>query len=338
MGKSCKKCNAKVGLLANYGDDNYPLCYDCSKTDEKCDKCKIRLIDDDRSESRTINDTPFCKRCFDILMEKTDKEEKKHDLSGNQSSFDSLDLQLDELERASNYRILQKNLRPAAIGSMIFGIIAITTGFAAMDENPVNAILGMIGIILLAEGIWLMVTIKPSGLLLDGIALLLIGFWNIIISMAKLISEGGGTSVFLGLGAMQLYLGGNSFGRYARFSKMTGTKPTEKTIAVIDDLIVELSQTGGSGLNDVIEFRVKNSLWKGRLKEDVCIFIDMSQEEVIFPKKSQVNIKPQGEGHPEKEVQATFNIKGRNLVGTISSESYRKYETWKRKEAVTEQC
>ena len=91
--------------------------------------------------------------------------------------------EIEELQKISNYRSVNKGLRWPAIGSIIFGLIAIVSGVVSIEENPINLVLALIGIFLLIEGIWLIVAPNPKGMIADGIALLILGIWNITTTM-----------------------------------------------------------------------------------------------------------------------------------------------------------
>ena len=61
----------------------------------------------------------------------------------------------DDLQKAANYRSLRKILRPAGIGSIVFGLIAILAGAPGMNKNIIDAALALIGLFLfLAAGFW----------------------------------------------------------------------------------------------------------------------------------------------------------------------------------------
>ncbi|HSC77053.1 MAG TPA: hypothetical protein VLB32_00700, partial [Candidatus Acidoferrales bacterium] len=80
-----------------------------------------------------------------------------------------------ELQRAADFRTVRKTLRPAAFGSIVFGVIAIGMGIASLEDSPVNAVLVLLGLGLLGEGIWILVQPTPVGMIVDGIALCLLG-------------------------------------------------------------------------------------------------------------------------------------------------------------------
>ena len=162
----------------------------------------------------------------------------------------------DELQRASNFRIIKKSLRTGGIGSILFGVIAMAVGFGSMNDNPVNAILGFIGVLLFIEGIWLVSDPKPVGMIVDGIALMILGIWNIIITLANTAS-GGGSGIFAVLGVWQIIWGIQSFGRYSHFSKLPMHKPTDSLNKQMNTLINEISKSKTKDRTDLIEFRAK---------------------------------------------------------------------------------
>jgi uncharacterized membrane protein len=59
---------------------------------------------------------------------------------------------IEELQKISDYRTIRKTLRPAGIGSIVFGVLAVVMGIASIEDNSLNAILALIGLFLLVEG------------------------------------------------------------------------------------------------------------------------------------------------------------------------------------------
>ena len=91
--------------------------------------------------------------------------------------------EIEELQKVSNYRSVHKGLRWPAIGSILFGLIAVVSGSVFMEENLINLVLVLIGAFLLIEGIWLIVASNAKGMIADVVALLIIGIWNISMTM-----------------------------------------------------------------------------------------------------------------------------------------------------------
>jgi hypothetical protein len=142
------------------------------------------------------------------------------DSAAAQPLTEATNAQLEEQQKVANYKLLCKTLRPAGIGSIVFGIVGIGMGFATMEDNPLNAGLAIIGFFLLVEGVWIAAAPSPPGLIVDGIALIILGLWNIGITLGG----NGGAGMFLFLGIWQIVLGGKSFARYGRFSKLPMSK------------------------------------------------------------------------------------------------------------------
>ncbi len=242
------------------------------------------------------------------------------------------DTRLDDLQRVSNYRLIRKILRPSGIGSIVFGLIAIAMGFRGMGDNPINVILGLIGIFLLVEGVWIVTSPTPFGMIVYGVALIIVGLWNIIITITNSVSDGG-HSFFAILGGWQIIWGCQSFGRYKRFSKLPINKPSDETVKIIDDIVNELTKAKTKDAQDVIEFQtknqIKNQIWKGRLAQDSAIFVQAAGQDVVFAKKSQVRIDKQGKVLIGKTIKAAFTLGDRNLNGTIDPDTFERYESWK---------
>lgn len=238
----------------------------------------------------------------------------------------------DELQKASNFRIVKKVLRSGGIGSILFGLIAMAVGFGSMNDNPVNAILGLIGVLLFIEGIWLVSDPKPLGMIIDGIALMILGIWNIIITVANT-SSGGGSGFFALLGVWQIIWGVQSFGRYGHFSKLPMQKPSDTVNRQVEHRIKEISGLKTKERSDLIEFQAKGlsakGVWKGKLEQNSAVFVMTATQELIFAEKSQVGIDIQGQPQTGKTVNAAFQFGGRTLNGSISAENYERYQAWK---------
>ncbi|MEK7241240.1 MAG: hypothetical protein AAB048_00520, partial [Planctomycetota bacterium] len=111
-------------------------------------------------------------------------------------------------QRVGEYAEVRRRLKWAAIGSIVFGIIAIVMGVTTAGENPLNIGLAVIGGLLFAEGIWLLLTLRPVGLIVDGIMLCILGVWIIFISIYNMTQGSGGISpIFIPLGIFQIYWG-----------------------------------------------------------------------------------------------------------------------------------
>jgi len=231
---------------------------------------------------------------------------------------------IEELQRTADYRLLRKNLKGAAIGSIIFGVIAIGMGLVFMSEDPINVVLVFIGVFLLGEGIWLIRSPKPRGMIVDGIALCILGIWNIFVAIT---GEVGGLVV---LGFFQIIWGIQSFRRYRRFSGMSSQKPSKESLRQVDDVVKSVTKAKPSESENIIELQMGNKSWKGELAKDVGIFVDRAGDEVVFARRGEVGFTTRGEVTPGKPRNISILIGDRAFDGKISPESMERYESWKR--------
>jgi len=231
---------------------------------------------------------------------------------------------IEELQKVSDYRLLRKSLKGAAIGSIIFGVIAIGMGLAFMSEDPINVILVFIGVFLLVEGIWLIRSPSPRGMIVDGVALCILGIWNIFVAIA---GEVGG---FVVLGFFQIIWGVQSFRRYRRFSGISSQKPSKEGLRQVDDIVKSVTKTKPSESENIIELQMQNKSWKGELAKDVGIFVDTAGDEVIFARRGEVDFTTSGEVTPGKPQKISIKIGNRSFYGKMSPESMERYESWKR--------
>jgi hypothetical protein len=231
---------------------------------------------------------------------------------------------VDELQKASDYRLVRNQLRSSGIGSVIFGVMAIALGISFMEDNPINLILVLIGVFLFIEGIWIIAAPTPTGMIADGIALILVGFWNIGITIA-----GGEGGFFTVLGIFQIGWGIQSFRRYSRFSGALMEKPSVEILTWLDGIIKSTAKARAKNTDDIIEFSGDGKMWKGMLMDNGAVFADMQQSDVIFVSKEEVNIFTQDRDITKKKLKASFKIGLREMKGKIASESFERFETWR---------
>jgi hypothetical protein len=234
---------------------------------------------------------------------------------------------LADLQRAADFRTVRRALRPASIGSIIFGIIAVVIGINTLEDNSINAFLILLGLFLLGEGIWILVQPTPIGMLVDGFALCLLGAWNLLVTFLNVQAGATGPRGFAILGLFQIGLGIQSFRRYGRFAGSGQGAVSAEAIKRVDELVAGITQMSMNTAVDVIEFSVGAQPWKARLRDDLGVFVAGAEEDVVLAAKSEVAIVPE-EAMGDKAFKATFRLGGHTYTGTLSPEAYRRYEAW----------
>jgi hypothetical protein len=239
---------------------------------------------------------------------------------------------IEKLEAAADYRAVRNGLRGAAIGSIIFGLIAIGMGAAFMSEHAANVILLCIGVFLLVEGIWLIVAPSAKGLIIDGIALCVLGVWNIVVTIMNM-SAGAGHLWGIVLGILQLVWGFKSFGRYGRFASTASQKPDAEIIKQLDDIVKSVTKANLGESSNIIELKMENKPWRSELSGDTGIFVAVAGEEVIFARRNDVSFEGYETAAPGKDNSREISVLIRTMKfeGKISPLSMERYKAWKKK-------
>jgi hypothetical protein len=239
---------------------------------------------------------------------------------------------LEELQKVADYRSVRKTLRPAGIGSIIFGVLALAMGIALAEENPLNILLALIGLFLLIEGIWLTASPTPIGMILDGVALGILGIWNIFVTIANAAAGSGGGTMVAALGALQIWWGIQSFRRYSRFKNVSAEKLPEESVRYVDDFVKGIAKAKPSNEPDVIQFQISNAqppVWKARLMTGAAVLVAANGQEAVFAKKDDVNVTTEGKVLLGRNLKALLQFGDRNFKGSIAPELFERYEVWK---------
>lgn len=282
----------------------------------------------------------FCEDCLVVGVEyyycKSPECQKVYKREMPIGSIEASKVSLEELQKVSNYLLLIKALRWPAIGSIIFGIIAILMGVVSMDENPINVVLAIIGTFLLIEGIWVLFAPRPRGIIVEGIALLVVGVWNFSVSIANLIitaGASGGSPIFLALGVSQIVWGIQSFRRYPRFSGMSMTRPSKHLLKYVEDLLKVVSRLDSKLQTDVIEFKMnafgKLAQWVGNFSQETVLLASTEYADVFFGKPENFSMRQIGKGHSRKNLKVELRIGRNQFKGTISQDNFERYSSWK---------
>jgi hypothetical protein len=239
---------------------------------------------------------------------------------------------LEELQKVSDYRSVRKTLRPAGIGSIIFGILALVMGVILLEDNPLNIVLALIGLFLLIEGIWLTASPTPTGMILDGIALMVLGAWNVLVTIANAAAGSGSTSTVAVLGIFQIWWGIQSFKRYGRFKNVSTDKLPEESVRYVDDLVKGIAKSKAAKEPDIIQFQISSGqppVWKGRLLADAALCVSANGQEAVIARKNDVSITAEGKVLLGKNLKASFQFGDRIFKGSIAPEFFDRYQAWK---------
>lgn len=300
-----------------------------------CPHCSQHLEIHDDLLGQTL-ECPSCKGQFTIPKPTSIPVAARQGVSqAAESRFESepgsFSSRLLEFQGASNYMLVRKTLRSSGIGSIVFGLIAMYMGFGGMMSNPLNAILGMIGLFLVGEGIWIIVSPTPAGLIVDGISLCALGVWNILITVMTRMA-GDESNLFAILGLWQIVWGTQSFVRYKRFSTMPATRPSAEVMNKIDGIVTSIAQANTKEAQDIVEIQTKSlagkEIWKGQLLDGAAIFVEGSGPNAVFVGKKDVEIVAKGKVLTGKTLKVKCRIGNVNFDGTIAPLHWDRVKAW----------
>lgn len=244
-----------------------------------------------------------------------------------------------ELRQAAEYRRAVKILRGAGWGAIIFGVLALVIGVPAAVTHPINFVLVLFGLGLLAEGLWNLLLPTAEGILVDGILLLICALWNLFITILSVAAHDPPSVFWAVLGGFQIAWAVSRFVSYGRFRNALAEKPDAETLERLEDIVKDIKQTKSVDDNEIVGFRSRSALkqqdWKGRLGDDAAIFVDKLGYDILVAYKEDVTITVKGKTLLASTLNASIKVGKQRMEATISPESFARYTDWKQAEVPT---
>lgn len=230
------------------------------------------------------------------------------------------------LQQVADYRTVRKTLRASAIISLVIGAITLLIAIAP----PLDAVAALLGLGLLGTGAWNLARPRPTGILVDGASVLVIGVYNIVTSVMDI--QAGGSGFWIKIGVFQLVLGAQAFWRHARFRDAFRFPATDAELAELDALVAAMWKSKVKESVDLVEFKVNGfheTPWKARLTDTLAIMATDGGREVRVAARGEIDIAENGKVLIGRSLKATFTIRGKAMKGTIPPESYERFQQWK---------
>jgi hypothetical protein len=247
---------------------------------------------------------------------------------------------LEELQRALDYRRLRERVRSIAPVSLVAGFLAlapvvtpIVLGIHGTQREPLQALVALIGGLLIVEAAWILASATPRALclngFLNGFALLTFLACGILIINDAAIA-GGEQSVllfpFVILVSLATDMAIESFLCSAKLRRTPLHRQPPDLEAKVDHIIKEVSKSRPANDPDAIEF---DTGWKGRLASDLATFVYGTGQDAIFAKPGDVSFVQRTKMRSGKVI-GVFEIGSRTLKGVrLSAESFQRYLAWK---------
>jgi hypothetical protein len=245
-------------------------------------------------------------------------------------------------QHIADYQTARRTLQRSAQGCLGFGALAVATSLMQGLNHWIGVVfvafgacVGLVGLVNLA---------RPSaiGWLLDGVALLLLGLLFLAFTALEvLFVQPGPMTVVLGLlGLMQLAIALSRFVRFPRMVRLFGSPPTPEETLWLNSTVNYVLTTPAEAEEDVIEFRVLNVVWKGRLLADATLVIPSAaaarmtgKPRLIFvADRHAVGLEVEGLAQSGQALRGRLRLGERTHAVVITPEMVARIERWKHPE------
>jgi hypothetical protein len=240
---------------------------------------------------------------------------------------------VEELHLIAEYHTACRTLRHMGWGGVVFGIINIALGITfTLTMHPINLILVLIGLFVLAAGIWCLALPGAEGAICNGIALILVGLWNLFVTVLN-IAAGANPQVWWAIfGIILIAAGVQCFQKYARFSEALRHGVSREEMTMMDRLVKSILKANAKEDDDIILFQVRaffgQKNWRGQLGQRVAFFVEQMTKEVLVADKDDMRVKPHGKVFLGKSLKASVRINDHKWEAQISQTSYDRYCDW----------
>lgn len=234
-----------------------------------------------------------------------------------------------ETEKVFAYIKELKEIKSRSIWIFVWGIFNLINGIRHLNASHLNLFLIALGVIMLVQGLSFMFKPRPAGLLSQGITLIVVGLWNIIIFLLEI-----GTGRYFYAGIIQIVFGVVYIVRFKKFKHIWETRPSEETIKKVNLLIESILKPKSSKDKDIIRFRATEFSghvdWRARLFDEATILIPHKKDRIVILDKSEITIEDKGSVFIGSSRKIAGNIgKDKFKNGTMDADSMKNYRDWK---------
>jgi hypothetical protein len=237
---------------------------------------------------------------------------------------------LKRLQEVADYRTVRQTLRGGAIGSLVFGGLALLLGLV----SPMDPILAGVGAVLVGTGLWNFFAPRPTGIIVDGLTLVMVGVYNLadVFIGAAQGQSGAGSGVWAKLGVFQIIWGVQSFWRFFQFREAFKTPATGAELLELDGMAKELWKARVKDSSDTIELNVSGlhaKKWKVRLEPEAALMATQGGLELRLCGRDELDIEDTGKAMLSKTRNVKLRIGAKESKGSMSPESFERFRQWK---------
>ncbi|HET6495873.1 MAG TPA: hypothetical protein VFH61_10965 [Thermoleophilia bacterium] len=244
--------------------------------------------------------------------------------------------QLEMLQKLGKYRAVTTKLKRSALMGIAFGMMAVAavvSGEEAFPQELFGAVLLAIGVAICLVSLWQLTSPSLSGLLAEGVVIIVLGVWNIAVSVLLAGRSMAGEGSWAGVGVVQIGTGIHSIAQYSKLRKDFPEEPSKESIRLVDELVSNLLAMTRKTSEALVEFKSKPFLgqaknWKGVLLGDAAIFVT-KQRDVTGARKAFVTVKRGRKLALQKTHKAELHVGTEKHKGLMPAWSLERFEAWK---------
>jgi len=234
-----------------------------------------------------------------------------------------------ETEKVFAYIKELKEIKSRSIWIFIWGIFSLVNGINHLQHSRLNLILIAMGVMMLVQGLAFMLKPRPSGLIAQGVTLIVVGLWNVVINLLPL-----DIGTYFVAGIIQIGFGISYIVKFKKFRHIWETRPNDETIEKVNLLTESILNPKPSKDKCIIRFRTSEFAghkdWRARLFDEAAALIPHKKDRINIIGKSEITIEDKGKVFLFSDRKITGNIgEDKFKDGTMDAESMKNYQAWK---------
>lgn len=238
---------------------------------------------------------------------------------------------LERLAVAATYLSLQRSLTGAAWGSFGWGAFTLALGLLVKSHTIFQYVWLSLGALLVLEGVWLIrsAAADPRALLVESVALLLLGLFNTIGLYLEIKSGlrpiGGLQIIFAGIVQLiSAYATFRSFPGYKQIYSYLDRACLHELELMIGDMWKRKSDTDPA----LADFKCDDKKCKAKFFPEIALLLLNNGKSVELVEKSQLAIDSTRPAMLSKSLKVEVNVGGAKLKTEMTKQNLEKWQAW----------
>lgn len=235
------------------------------------------------------------------------------------------------VQNAARQFCLRRELRVSGALMAVFGALALLGGLAPPADLPLLCV----GVVLFAAAITNIAMPSPVGIGLSGLAMGLVGLYNIVSTVLAAGSEGAGPSgAWPVIGAWQIVWGGQAIARFRRYPALTEPAPSDAEFAQAGEWVRALRKANVRQEADVIEVTNRKNPFDPKrarvrmMPAQVVVLVNYGQDVRVVPAdRFAIRMSPTSVNARRSTV--TLQAGDFTLEGVMPHDHVGRYQQWK---------